>query len=281
MSDLERVLRETLSEDAASQHYPVDLVSSATKRGRRATRVRWAGTTASAVAAIGVTVAVVVAVPTNDNVPTAGGFTELSVPTSSAPSPVNSIADTASADWWLSWPTGRVFGSAASATFVTRVAHGQPLTIFASGHAPDGSTFVMYTTPDQPDVADWVQGFDAMNPDFGEEGQFCGEGQCIFFEYPTVATHNGTATTQWLVAATAPGIVAVSYSSDGTSWQPMDLRDGVALLQIPRLATYSARLRLTSSNGQTTESGLFPAPLPGEFGSPVAPFASGPMSTSP
>ena len=288
MSDIEQLIRGALAEDADSQPAPTDLVSVARRRGRQLRRLHRAsvGALASAAAVAAVVVAISVVVPSGRNVlsdrnlPAAGNRGGASGLSSRQPTPLPTAAEETPVNWNEEWTTGRVFGTAASPAFLAKVAPGEQLTVYASGHAPDGSTFVMYTTPDQPGHSWWQQGFNSRTPEYGTDGDFSCDGQCNVFEYPTVQTYQGKATTQWLVVATKPGVSAVSFSPEGNSWQPMDFRDGIALLQLPGISPWSAEIHLTLSNGQTVESMLFPGSKPapaglwgptGAAGSPASP----------
>lgn len=270
MSELEELVRSALASDAESQFTPTNLVGSAIQRGRRLKRVRRAsaGAFASAVAVSAVILAVNVVSPSSRTVPAAGNPGNIGVtastppPPSRPPSPSDASAppdvSQTPPDWNHNWPTGRAFGSAAGPALLARVAPGEPLTVYASGHAPDGSTFVMYTMADRPSEAQWQQGFDSTTPDFGDNGAFSCDGQCNVFQYPTVETHAGKATTQWLVAATAPDVIGVSYSSDGQAWQPMLFADGIALLQLPGISPRSAEIRVLLSAGPSVATALYP-----------------------
>ncbi|MGH8889907.1 MAG: hypothetical protein ACRDV3_09150 [Acidothermaceae bacterium] len=272
MSDLEQLIRGALAEDAESQPVPTNLVSIATRRGRQLRRLRRAsvGALASAAAVSAVVFAINAVVPSGRSVPTVGSASGSSAPSSEQPTLLPTEIEETPANWKEQWPTGRVFDAAASPTFLAKVAPGEQLTVYASGHAPDGSTFVMYTTPGDPTHPRWEQGVDSTTVAFGDDGEFSCNGQCNVFEFPTVQTHEdeNMSATQWLVLSTMPGVLAVSYSPDGNSWQPMDFRDGIALLPLPGIAPWNAELHLTLSNGQTVESMLSPGRKPAPAGSP-------------
>ena len=267
MSDLEQLIRGALAEDAGLQPAPTDLVSVAVRRGRQLRSLHRAsvGALASAAAVAAVVVAINVVVPSgrnvlsNSNVPAAGNPGPASGVSSEHPSPPPTAVEETPTNWNEKWPTGRVFGTAASSDFLSHISPGERLTVYASGHASDGTTFVMYTTPDRPDVPQWVQGFNSTSPDFGQDGSFSCNGKCDVFEYPSAQTYAGTATTQWLVATTAPGVVSMDYSEDGNSWRSMDFRGGLALLELPSIAPRSAELRVTSTDGRTVETSVYPA----------------------
>ena len=158
--------------------------------------------------------------------------------------------------WWQTWPTDRVYGGKPSEGFLSAAESGDPATLYASGTMTDGTDFVVAYNPkvDSDHVPDYVQGWNNTT-DFGQavaEGPTAGaDAQYLTVESPTLKAHQQVNdASQWLIIVARPGTTDASYSADGTSWQPMDVEHGIAVLQLPAIAPQTSQVRLSDDTGQ-------------------------------
>jgi len=242
MTDLDELIREVLTTDAQTQLQPDGLTERSMRLGQRLRHRRRLGLAAAALGSVTALVAGSLVIA--DHV---GGH----------PSNVATVstADQPQTPWWTAWPKGRVYSAAPGAEFMTA----PPLDtskIYASGTLPDGTDFVAYLDPSEsdPHQPQFLQGWNDI-VDFGEaagEGPQAGpDATYLSLESPTYQTgRDNVGTTQWLVVVGQPGTTSASYSADGSTWQPMAVDDGIAVLQIPGIAPRGARIQLSDASGE-------------------------------
>jgi hypothetical protein len=242
------LVRSGLHDLADEAIYSPDLYRVVVQRGRRRQTVRRATAasgailTVAAVAGVGVVVA--------DN--TGGGSSQKVVPADdqdqAAPQP-----------WWQTWTTDRYDGGIDQA-FLTAArpiydpaSTPEDISVYAAGTTPDGSQWVMFTDPHDGHVMQWVQGWDDA-PDFGEStGPATPDITWTSWTTPTLAAHNSiNDTQQWLIVVGRPGTTEIDYSPDGTSWQPMDVENGIAVMKITTSTGFppaDSQVRLSDADG--------------------------------
>ncbi|HWA66201.1 MAG TPA: hypothetical protein VG899_07515 [Mycobacteriales bacterium] len=207
---------------------------------RRATAAGGAVLTVAAVAGIGVVVA-------GD---TGGGSSAVVTPLAGD--------STAAAPWWQTWQADRHDGPV-DQTFLDAANHsyeatsgGGPIDVYATGTTPDGTDWVMFTDSTQPDVVQWLQGWDGA-PDFGTStGDVVPAMTWSSFATPTRAGHDmvGGDVPHWLVVVGRPGTTEIDYSPDGTSWTALPLQDGVGVIKIADgYPPATALVRLSDATG--------------------------------
>lgn len=248
MTGLDELIRDVLHDDVAALSEPADLAQRSMRLGRRMRHRRQVGLAAAALGSAAVLV---------------GGSLAIADHVGGRPSTVATVstADQPQTPWWKAWPKGRVYSAAPGAEFVKT----PPLdtsAIYASGTMPDGTDFALYLDPSEsnPHQAQFLQGWNNV-VDFGEaagEGPQAGpDATYISLESPTIqAGRDDVGSSQWLVVVGQPGTTSASYSADGTTWQPMTVDNGIAVLQLPGIAPRGAEIQLSDAGGQYVDGPL-------------------------
>jgi hypothetical protein len=278
--------------EAADEVTPITgLHDAAVLRGRRrraARRVATAGGVALSIAAITAT-GVFVA----DNT---GGSGHHVQPAGHGPSTQHLVAD----PWWDTWTTDRYYGrvdpaflSAARPTYDT--SKGQvDITVYAAGTTTDGSEWAMYTDPTEGHKIEWLMGRN-NRPVEGEVPAGVDPGMTwTSWSFPTQSAEDGrSGNQQWMIVVGRPGTTEIDYSIDGSTWQPMEARNGIAVKFLPNgFPPDSARVRLSDTSGvyavgkpegagagDDASPSASPTPGPGEA-TPTATPSVGPVSTT-
>lgn len=230
MTDLDELIRETLSFDAATHDFSVDLAARSMADGRQIRHRRRVGQYIGSVLGAAFLVAgllvTVRGVEHHDGhaIEPADGGTGLSVVNTNPSSP-----------WWR-WPRDRIFGEKPNAAFF-RSSHSNVTTaeIYACGTMPDGTDFEMgQAKGDPPHAPSFTQGWGV--PGFGEgamQGPSVGAGaQYVAVESPTRAAHDDFSRAQWLILVAKPGMTSANFSADGRSWRPMTVEHGIAVIEL-------------------------------------------------
>jgi hypothetical protein len=245
MTSLDELIRTALQSTADEQGQPADLAANSMQAGRQIRRRRRMTVSVAAVASVVVLVGGSVAIA--DSIGHDRKVQTIS-PLAQPPTP------------WQSWTPDRVFGAKPDDAFINAATQG-PAAILASGTMSDNTNFVAYV--DQHDsgpaagegsVPNFVQGWNNVD-DFGEgasEGPKAGpDASYLALQSPTLQAHQASdVSSQWLIVVGEPGTTAASYSADGTTWQPMQVQDGIAVLELPGIAPRGAQLRLSDASGQ-------------------------------
>lgn len=247
--NVEDLIRSSLREGADSAELIPDLHETAIARGRRRRSARRASIAGGAVFSIAAFAAGGVVIADN----TGGGHHVIQSSDSTTSQQV--IAD----PWWQTWTVGRHNG-AVDPNFL---ANAQPtydgetqpeqIKAYANGTLPDGTDWVMFTDQSNPHVMQWLQGWDGQ-PDFGESTQsVTPDITWTSWSTPTLAAHDDASVNQqWLVVVGQPGTTEIDYSPDGTTWQPMDIEDGIAVMKVTTATGFppaTAQVRLSDASG--------------------------------
>jgi hypothetical protein len=247
--NVEDIVRSGLH-DAAEQAAPIaDLHVTAVQRGRRRRTVRRVATTGGVALSVAAIVGVGVVVAGN----TGGGGNHVVQVGNRGPGVQRVVAD----PWWQTWTTDRHFGTIDPA-FLTAArptydgdGGPQPITVYAAGTMTDGTQWVMFTDPHDGHIMQWLQGWD-NNPNFGESTQtVTPEVTWTSWSIGNLAAHNGgTNNQQWLIVVGQPGTTSIDYSADGTTWQPMDVRQGIGVVKITDgFPPATSKVRLSNASG--------------------------------
>lgn len=251
MTGLDEMLRSVLADDAETQAPPLDLAGLSMRRGRRLRLRRRAGFVGVSALGVAAIVGGSVAVASQ----TAGhGGTQHVVPAAhggSSPTGNERVIAPPSRPWWRTWQAGRTWGQPAPSSFLTGLAPGHHVAVYASGQMDDGTEFALYIDSTQePHIAQWMEDWRTTPNNFGETTQRpAPRAKYLAFESPTHSVTGQTQFSQWLIVAGRPGTVSASYSADGTTWQAMTVEHGLAVLRLPRHAPRNARLRLADASG--------------------------------
>lgn len=248
MTGIDELIRDVLSADAAAQPQPADLAARSMKMGQRIRRRRHVGLSVAAVTAVVAMVGGSVAI--SDAV----GHRSTEAVISPAAQP--------GTPWWKAWSTTRVFGTKPSDAFLNDPSVGNG-TIYASGTMTDATNFVVFQTQRdaaEDHIAEYTQGWNNV-PDFGQavsEGPKAGaDAEYLTLESPTFQSGQASnGSSQWLVVVAKPDTTAASYSADGTTWQPMQVQNGIAVLELPGIAPQTSQIRLSDAAGQYVEGPL-------------------------
>lgn len=252
MTDLDELIREVLSTDAQTQLQPDGLTERSMQLGRR---LRQRRRFAFASAALGSVAALV-----------AGSLAISDAVTRSSNQVVAPAGQLGHRDLhpvgpWRSWARDRAYGTKLSEQSLTDVPASQ---LLAGGTMTDGIQFKIYATDQNAMPVSDIFGF-SDQPIFGDNP---GEGSPQYRpDAPYFAIEAMTATTwdhgnedqgtgQWLIVAAQPGTTSASYSADGTTWQPMLLQNGIAVLQLPAIAPRGAQLELSDAQGPYVDGPL-------------------------
>jgi hypothetical protein len=263
---VEDLLRQVFEREADRQPPPAGLYQRSLKDGARLRRRRRAGQAAGGCVLVAGAVAAALAVP--------GWVTTARPPHALTPaqsSPSATASPSAAPPWWQTWPAGRTFGTAPSASFLARLDPGAAIKVYADGTLPDGEEFVMYLDPADGHVIQYTQGW-GNTPDFGSGASSPTPAldDYIIQLATTAAAHSGGAdNSTWAIVIGRPGTTRIEYSISGGSWQPMQLSQGIGVLlrasgQPGRLVA----LRLYDSHGEYAQDSFQQfAPPPPSSGS--------------
>lgn len=245
--NVEEMLRTSLHGEADTVPPISDLLDRAVGRGRHKQRVR----RAAAVGGSALTIAAVVG--GGLAVANLGPDNRASVtPNSTAGSPTGA----GTMPWWDTWTTGRHNGPV-DQTFLTAAKpmygnESQPEDIqtWATGSMPDGTDWVLFTSPTTGHALQWLQGWNGA-PDYGESRQPVDRGMTwTSFESPTLAAHNDyRLEQQWLIVVGQPDTTAISYAADGSDFTAMDVHDGIGVMKIDGYLPTGARVQLSDPSG--------------------------------
>jgi hypothetical protein len=245
--NVEELLRNSLHSEAGNAAPIADLLDTSIEQGRRKQRVRRTATVFGTVAAMGIVGAGAVVV---GNV---GPSSTQTVTPSSGSDPTASEPVT---PWWQTWSTDRHNGPV-DATFLANArptyddeTSPEDINVWASGTAPDGTDWVMFTSHSTGHEIEWLQGWDG-SPDYGESTQTTTPGiTWTSFSTPTRAAHDsGVGVQQWLIIVGRPGTTGIDYSPDGQTWRPLDVRDGIAVYKVPSgFPPAAAQVRLSDGS---------------------------------
>jgi hypothetical protein len=159
---------------------------------------------------------------------------------------------------WSSWPTDRLYGAKPP----TEMFKGLPADarVLASGTMPDGMDFRIASIPDDQQPIDDLYGYQDQ-PIFGDEPapgspEYRPHAPYFALETMTAATWNHGQENQhdgfWLIVVGQPDTTSASYSTDGVSWTPMHIENGIAVLKLNATTASlppSAELTLANANG--------------------------------
>lgn len=250
MTGLDELIRESLHTTADEQGQLADLSARSMSAGRQIRRRRKVGLSAVAVASA-------VAIVTG-SLAIAGA---LPGQAGKAQTVFGPASQPGSGPWWQTWKADRVYGQKPAAPFFATLAPGDTVTTYVSGTTPDGTEFALYLDAGigEPHVAQWAEGSNG-NANFGDSSQkVAPDATYLAFESPTADTVSREVTgarTQWLIVAGEPDTTSASYSADGTTWQSMDVQDGIAVLELPGIAPRGAQLRLSDADGQYADGAV-------------------------
>jgi hypothetical protein len=253
MTALDELIRTSLEATAAEQGQPADLAERSIQLGRQIRRRRKIALSVAAatsvVVLVGGSVAIADAVSHDHRVQT--------ISTAAQPLAKPSVAP------WRSWPTDRVFGAKPGSHFFA----GLPTsTVYASGTLPDGMEFELFATGESAsampisDNAGWHES--ALFGDNPGDGSPLYRSHAPYFamESMTFDTwdhgREDRGSSQWLIVIGQPGTTSASYSADGTTWQSMQVEDGIAVLKLPTGAPRTAQIQLSEADGQYVDGPL-------------------------
>src|SRR5581483_11497329 len=203
MTGIDEMLRSVLADDAQTQPQPFDLAAASMRRGRRLRHRRRAGFVAVTAMGVAAIVGGSLAVASQ----TAGdGGTQHVVPAAhggSSPAGNQAVVAAPGKPWWRAWPTGRTWGRPAPNSFLTSLAPGDHVSVYASGQMNDGTEFALYLdSTTEPRVAQWMEDWRTAHDDFGESTQRpAPRALYLAFESPTHSATGVTQHTQWLIVA--------------------------------------------------------------------------------
>jgi hypothetical protein len=260
--NVEELLRTSLHDEAQRVDPITDLLSSSVALGRRKQRVRRAslvsGSAVALAAVVGGGIAVANLSP-DDRASVTPGTTGGS-PSGSDATP-----------WWDTWPGTRHYGPI-DKPFVASArpqydGEQQPeqIDVWATGTMPDGTDWVMFTSPTTGHALQRVQGWNGEK-DYAD-GQDVATPDMTWTSWtsPTLAAHNDYRTEQeWLIVVGRPGTTAISYAADGTTFTAMDVRDGIGVMKIDGYIPQTAKVQLADASGvyaTGTPYGAGPDPL--------------------
>jgi hypothetical protein len=282
----EDLVRTSLRETAEQVAPLTGLYESAVRRGKRRRIARRTAATGAAVLSVAAitTTGVVIADHTGH-----GGSHRVIGPAGSGGQQV--VAD----PWWDTWPTDRYYNhidlAFLQAARPTYDPSGGPekIKVYAAGTTTDGSQWVMYTDPTEGHKIEWLQGRN-NKPVEGEVPDNVDAGLTFTtWSFPTQSAEDGTSgNQQWMIVVGRPGTTEIDFSPDGATWQPLDTRNGIAVLFLPNgFPPATARVRLFDANGvyaTGTPEGAgadTPSPTPGSTGNPTAEPSSTTVMASP
>ena len=249
--NVEDLMRDGLRDAAADAAPIADLHLTAVQLGRRRRLVRRLATTGSVALSVAVIAGVGVVVADS----TGSGGHHVLQPTSQRSAPQQVVAD----PWWQTWTVGRHNGAVdphfiaqAAPTYDTS-AGPERIKVWAAGTTPDGTEWAMFSDESSPHVMQWLQGWDG-DPDFGESDQVVApERTWTSWSIPTRAAHDGVPNIEeWLIVVGRPGTTSIDYSPDGSTWQPLLTRDGIAVIKLTTATGFppaGARVRLSDAGG--------------------------------
>jgi hypothetical protein len=277
--NVDELLRSSLHSGAESTMPIDDLLGTTIARGRRRQRVRRAAAVGGSVMTVAALTGGAVAVAS-----LGPDQTQSVTPGATAPS------DTTT-PWWQTWTTGRHNGPVndtflkAARPIYDPANPPEDITVWATGSMPDGTDWVMYTSPHSGNEIQWLQGWNG-SPDYGESPNVeTPDITWTSFESPTLAAHDDyTLEQQWLIVVGRPGTTTISYAANGTDFTPMDVHDGIGVLKINGYVPTQAKVQLSDASGvyaTGTPYGAGPDPQASPSGSPTATAASSPGATVP
>lgn len=257
--NVDDLLRSSLHRTAEATAPVDDLLAATIARGRRHQRLRRGAAVCGSVATI--------------TAATAGGFAvaNLGPDTSQSVTPGSTSGEPTGTPWWDSWPTGRHFGPvdrsflAAARPQYDGEAQPESIDVWATGTAPDGTDWVLFTSPTTGHALQRLQGWNGEK-DYGD-GQETATPDLAWtsFASPTLAAHNDYRLEQeWLIVVGRPGTTSISYAADGKTFVPMDVRDGIGVVKIDGYIPQTAKVQLADESGvyaTGTPYGAGPDPL--------------------
>ncbi|HVY10770.1 MAG TPA: hypothetical protein VHB18_11580 [Mycobacteriales bacterium] len=250
--NVEDLVRDGLR-DAAEQAAPIaDLHLTAIRRGRQRRAVRRATATGGVVLTVAAIAGVGILVTNN----TGGAGHHVLQPASGGG---NGQQQVVADPWWQTWTVGRHDGAvdphflAAAAPTYDTASGPEKIKVWAAGTTGDGTQWALYSDESSPHVMQWLQGWDG-SPDFGESDQkVVPDLSWTSWTIPTRDSHDGVPNiTEWLIVVGRPGTTSIDYSTDGTTWQPMNVQDGIAVMKLTTATGFppaAAKVRMADAKG--------------------------------
>jgi hypothetical protein len=238
--NVEELVSSSLRDSAARVEDIPDLYATAVTKGRRRRTVRRGAMVTGSVVAVAGIIAGSLAVAGS------GAGTHHVAP---ADDGQQVVAD----PWWQAWTLNRSDGSIDQA-FLSTIdpANTASLKIYAGGTTSDGTEWAMATSPVDGHKIEWTEGwdgkaFDGDVPDVVDPGM-----TWTSWSFMSRATHNDEMylNQRWEVVVGQPGTTAIDYSPDGSSWQPVDVHNGIGVLYLANgYPPATAQVRLSNASG--------------------------------
>jgi hypothetical protein len=237
--NIEELVQASL-DDVAAQTAPIDdLVPTVLHHGHRRRRVRRTASVAMSVVGVGTVIGAAVVAANHTGHPAPRVAHQATEPTAPPTTP-----------WWESWPAGRQYGPL-DKHFVD-AATPNDSKVYASGTMPDGTDFAVYLDSRTGHTPQWIQGWNGA-PDFGDSSTAGPSATWMTWTTPDLATHesaDGSTNRQWLIVVGRPGTTSIDYSANGTTWQPMNLEQGIGVIHLlDGFPPASAQVRLADDSG--------------------------------
>jgi hypothetical protein len=112
----------------------------------------------------------------------------------------------------------------------------------------------MFTDPRNGHVMQWLEGRNNA-PNYGENsGQVTPDVTWTSWTVPTQASQADSQAKleEWLIVVGRPGTTTIDYSPDGSTWQPIDVQNGIGVMKVTTDTGFppaTAKVRLSDASG--------------------------------